>query len=57
MVPDRYDLELDLDPERMNTFSGAVMIGLTVRSATPFITLNATWLACCSGRFKSITPL
>ncbi|CAE7207999.1 unnamed protein product [Symbiodinium natans] len=51
VLPDRYDLDLDLDPEHLDTFSGSVAIGLEVTSATPFITLNARAL---SIDFKSV---
>ena len=43
VVPERYDLHLDLDPEHLDTFSGEVTMTLQVTSETPFITLNAAW--------------
>lgn len=45
VVPERYDLHLELDPEHLDTFSGEVTITLEVTSETPFITLNARALS------------
>ncbi|CAE7284231.1 APE2, partial [Symbiodinium necroappetens] len=45
VVPERYDLHLDLDPEHLDTFSGEVTMTLQVTSETPFITLNARALS------------
>ena len=47
VVPTRYGLRLELDPDR-NTFTGRARIALRVRAAVPFIELHAVELSAIS---------